>query len=50
MWKSKYQIVYRSHFILPDILVQRSRILATSNMELFGTIVNDYCYKGLHLR
>ena len=31
----------RSHFLLPDILVQRFRTPATSKMELLGTIVND---------
>ena len=41
MWKISSQIIYRSYFVLPDILVQRSRTLATSKMELFGAIVND---------
>ena len=41
MWKNSYQMVYRSHFILRDILVQRSRTPAKSKMELLGTTVND---------
>ena len=41
MWKNSDQMVYRSYFILRDILVQRSRTPAKSKMELLGTTVND---------